>query len=50
MHWSGWGRNETRRLLTGIGFEMEVDEVVVDSEDENGVSRSVAFHWVLAKK
>jgi 2-polyprenyl-3-methyl-5-hydroxy-6-metoxy-1,4-benzoquinol methylase len=50
MHWSGWGRNETKTLLTGIGFEMEIDEVVVDSEEENGVSRSVAFHWVLAKK
>lgn len=50
MYWSGWGRKEMRRLLTDIGFEMEIDEVVVDSEEENGVSRSVAFHWILAKK
>lgn len=50
MHWSGWGRNETRRLLTEIGFEMEIDEVAVDCEEENGVSRSVPFNWILAKK
>ncbi|KAJ6086371.1 hypothetical protein N7486_010652 [Penicillium sp. IBT 16267x] len=50
MYWSGWGRNEMRRILTDIGFEMEIDEVVVDSEEENGVSRSVEFHWMLAKK
>jgi ubiquinone/menaquinone biosynthesis C-methylase UbiE len=50
MHWSGWGRNEMRRLLTDIGFEMEIDEVAVDCEEENGVLRSVAFHWILARK
>jgi Methylase involved in ubiquinone/menaquinone biosynthesis len=50
MHWSGWGRDEMRRILKVIGFEIVIDEVVVDSEEENGVSRSVAFHWILAKK
>lgn len=50
MHWSGWGKDEMRRLLTEIGFEMEIDEVVVDSEEKNGVSQSVPFHWILAKK
>ncbi|KAJ5373532.1 Methyltransferase type 11 [Penicillium concentricum] len=50
MHWSGWGRNEMRRLLADIGFEMEIDEVVVDCEEEKGVSRNVAFNWILAKK
>lgn len=50
MHWSSWGRDETRRILKDIGFVMEIDEVVVDSEEENGVSQSVAFHWILAKK
>ncbi|CAI7641672.1 unnamed protein product [Penicillium glandicola] len=50
MYWSGWGRDEMRRLLTHIGFEMEIDDVVVDEEEKNGVSRSVAFNWILAKK
>lgn len=50
MHWSGWGRTETKRLLLDIGFEVEIDEVVIDVEDENGASRNVPFHWILAKK
>lgn len=49
MHWSGWGREEMKRLLQDIGFEMEIDEVVVDTEEENGVSRRVPFNWILAK-
>ncbi|KGO39963.1 Methyltransferase type 11 [Penicillium expansum] len=50
MHWSGWGRDEMRRLLTEIGFEIQIDEVVVDCEEKNGASLSVPFHWILAKK
>ncbi|KGO76965.1 Methyltransferase type 11 [Penicillium italicum] len=50
MHWSGWGREEMRRLLAEIGFVMQIDEVVVDCEEKNGVSQSVPFHWILAKK
>jgi len=50
MHWSGWGRDETKRLLEEIGFEVKIDEVAVDTEEDNGVSRSVPFHWILAKK
>ncbi|GAD97142.1 hypothetical protein PVAR5_5813 [Paecilomyces variotii No. 5] len=50
MHWSGWGRNETRRILKDIGFTIEIDEVVVDSEEENGVPKDTAFHWIVAKK
>lgn len=50
MYWSGWGRDEIKRILVDIGFEIEIDEVVVDSEEENGVSRDVPFHWILAKK
>ncbi|KAJ5502058.1 Methyltransferase type 11 [Penicillium fimorum] len=50
MHWSGWGRDEMRRILADIGFEVEIDEVVVDCEEEKGVSRNVAFNWILAKK
>ena len=50
MHWSGWGREEMRRLLKDIGFEVEIDEVVVDTEEIHGVSHRVPFHWILAKK
>lgn len=50
MHWSGWGRSETKKLLEDIGFAVEVDEVVVDIEEDNGVSKNVAFQWILAKK
>ncbi|KAL1874644.1 hypothetical protein Plec18167_005876 [Paecilomyces lecythidis] len=50
MHWSGWGRDETRRILQDIGFAIEIDEVVVDSEEVKGVPRDVAFHWIIANK
>jgi ubiquinone/menaquinone biosynthesis C-methylase UbiE len=50
MHWSGWGRAETLRLLKDLGFEVEIDEVVSDLETDNGVSREVPFLWILAKK
>ncbi|OQE36102.1 hypothetical protein PENCOP_c012G05772 [Penicillium coprophilum] len=50
MHWSGWGRSEMRTLLADIGFEIEIDEVVVDCEKDKGVSRNVAFNWILASK
>ncbi|KAJ5788386.1 hypothetical protein N7457_003376 [Penicillium paradoxum] len=50
MHWSSWGREELMRILIEIGYEIEIDEVIVDVEEENGVSRDVPFHWVLAKK
>ncbi|CAG8087324.1 unnamed protein product [Penicillium olsonii] len=50
MHWSGWGRSETKRLLIEIGFEVDVDEIVVDTEEDAGVARDVAFQWILATK
>lgn len=50
MHWSGWGRSETRRLLGEIGFVVDVDEVVVDAEEENGSVKDIAFQWILATK
>lgn len=50
MHWSGWGREEVRRVLKEIGFGIEVDEVTVDREEDNGGGKSVGFHWVLARK
>ncbi|KAJ5812192.1 hypothetical protein N7474_008493 [Penicillium riverlandense] len=50
MYWSGWGEDKTRAILRDIGFEMVIDEVKTDIEEENGVSREVPFHWVLAKK
>jgi 2-polyprenyl-3-methyl-5-hydroxy-6-metoxy-1,4-benzoquinol methylase len=50
MYWSGWGQDKTRTILGDLGFEMVMDEVVEDTEEENGVSRQVPFHWVLARK
>lgn len=54
MFWSGWGREEIKRILEEVGFEVLVDEVKVDEEGltgegEGGV-KEVPFHWVLAKK
>ncbi|CRG82673.1 hypothetical protein PISL3812_00017 [Talaromyces islandicus] len=50
MHWSGWGRNKTNRILLDIGYEIEIDEIMEDFEEQNGVSQGVSFHWILAKK
>ena len=50
MYWSGWGESGTRRILAEIGFEIEVDEIVTDSEEDNGAVRDVPFHWVMARK
>ena len=50
MYWSGWGRQETQRILRDVGFELEIDEVVVDSEEADGHTREVPFHWILARK
>jgi ubiquinone/menaquinone biosynthesis C-methylase UbiE len=50
MHWSGWGRDETKRVLLDIGYEIEIDEISEDLEEYNGVSQSIPFHWILAKK
>jgi ubiquinone/menaquinone biosynthesis C-methylase UbiE len=50
MHWSGWGRDETKRILLDIGYKIEIDEIVEDSEEHNGVTQIIPFHWVLAKK
>ncbi|OJJ44482.1 hypothetical protein ASPZODRAFT_135303 [Penicilliopsis zonata CBS 506.65] len=44
MHWSSWGRDKIKTIITALGFEVQVDEVVVDDEE------NVAFHWVLARK
>lgn len=50
MHWSSWGRQETTRILADIGYEIEIDEIAEDIEEQNGVSHSIAFHWIAAKK
>ncbi|KAJ5583816.1 hypothetical protein N7450_006480 [Penicillium hetheringtonii] len=51
MYWSGWGKEEIRRILGEIGFKIEVDDVVVDVEvEEDGREKEVAFHWILARK
>lgn len=52
MFWSGWGRDEIRKILVDVGFEIEVDEIVVDVEFDvdSGERKDVSFHWILAKK
>lgn len=51
MYWSGWGKEEIRRILGDVGFEIEIDEVVVDVEMEmDGKEKEVGFHWILARK
>lgn len=52
MYWSGWGKDEIRKILIDVGFRIEVDEVVVDVEVDvdNGVGRDVPFHWIQARK
>lgn len=49
MFWSGWGGEGTRGLLREVGFEVVVDEAVVDVE-EGEERREVGFNWVLARK
>ncbi|KAJ5739657.1 Methyltransferase type 11 [Penicillium manginii] len=52
MYWSGWGREEIGRILREEGFQIEVDEVVVDVEVDcdGGVGRDVPFNWIRARK
>ncbi|CAL5873822.1 uncharacterized protein PFLUO_LOCUS8105 [Penicillium psychrofluorescens] len=50
MYWSGWGKDKTRAIIGEIGFEVVIDEVVTDVEEQDGVSHDVPFHWILAKK
>ncbi|KAJ5439193.1 uncharacterized protein N7458_010191 [Penicillium daleae] len=51
VHWSGWGVEGTRKVLTDVGFGIEVDEVKEDEEgEEDGSVKKVDFYWVLAKK
>ncbi|KAJ5280036.1 Methyltransferase type 11 [Penicillium angulare] len=50
VYWSSWGREKLVQVLRDIGFDIKIDEVVVDSEETDGVSRDVPFHWILAKK
>ncbi|KAF7178204.1 hypothetical protein CNMCM7691_006876 [Aspergillus felis] len=50
MFWSGWGEERTCEILSSIGFELLLREVVVDIEEEKGKGREVPFLWVLGKK
>ncbi|KAJ5974071.1 hypothetical protein N7481_011281 [Penicillium waksmanii] len=52
MYWSGWGKDEIRKILNDVGFQIEVDEVVVDVEVDvdTGVGKDVSFHWIQARK
>jgi hypothetical protein len=47
----GGGVEGTRKVLTDVGFGIEVDEVKEDEEgEEDGSVKKVDFYWVLAKK
>ncbi|KAA8643920.1 class I SAM-dependent methyltransferase [Aspergillus tanneri] len=50
MFWSGWGEEGTREMLTAIGFELILCEVVTDIEDKGGETQEVPFLWVLGRK
>ncbi|RHZ54895.1 class I SAM-dependent methyltransferase [Aspergillus thermomutatus] len=50
MFWSGWGEERTCEILSGIGFELILREVVVDTEEEKGEGKDVPFLWVLGEK
>jgi ubiquinone/menaquinone biosynthesis C-methylase UbiE len=50
VFWSGWGKEKTCEILSSIGFELMLEEVVVDTEEEKGEARDVPFLWVLGKK
>ncbi|KAJ5085675.1 hypothetical protein N7532_010446 [Penicillium argentinense] len=50
VYWSSWGKEELRRILGEVGFVIEVDEVVVDTEEFGGVTKGVEFQWILARK
>ncbi|GIK07539.1 hypothetical protein Aspvir_003205 [Aspergillus viridinutans] len=50
MFWSSWGEERTCEVLSSIGFELILREVVVDIEEEKGEGREVPFLWVLGKK
>jgi ubiquinone/menaquinone biosynthesis C-methylase UbiE len=47
MYWSGWGREKIIGILGDVGLDVVVDEVQVDSEEDD---HQVAFQWVLARK
>jgi ubiquinone/menaquinone biosynthesis C-methylase UbiE len=50
MFWSGWGEERTCEIISSIGFELILREVVAEVEEEKGEGREIPFLWVLAKK
>jgi len=50
MFWSGWGEERTCEILSSLGFELILREVVVDTEEEKGEGKDVPFLWVLGKR
>lgn len=50
MYWGGWGTKKTCEILTEIGFDIFVQDVVREFEDAGDGAREVSFLWVIAKK
>ncbi|KAB8068900.1 S-adenosyl-L-methionine-dependent methyltransferase [Aspergillus leporis] len=50
MFWSGWGEARTCEIMTAIGFELILRDIVVDTEEERGERREVPFLWLLGRK
>jgi ubiquinone/menaquinone biosynthesis C-methylase UbiE len=47
MYWSGFDTEGNKKMILGAGFEILLDEVVEDREEEDKI---VPFVWILAKK
>lgn len=50
MFWSGWGEERTCEIVSLIGYELILREVVAEIEEEKGEGREIPFLWVLGKK
>jgi ubiquinone/menaquinone biosynthesis C-methylase UbiE len=50
VFWSSWGEERTCEILSSIGFELVLREVVVDTEEEKGEGKEVPFLWLLGRK
>ncbi|KAL3466274.1 S-adenosyl-L-methionine-dependent methyltransferase [Aspergillus heterothallicus] len=50
MFWSGFGAEQTCKIVGEIGFELVLREVVTDLEEKDGKNIEVPFLWVLGRK
>ncbi|KAL1963222.1 hypothetical protein VTN77DRAFT_8547 [Rasamsonia byssochlamydoides] len=50
MYWSAWGVDKNCAILTDIGFELAIRDVVDEVEDDGNGDRIIPFLWAMAKK